>query len=84
MHLEKLDPALAHSNQTQNDTKAKASESVDYNTNSNAERKLVRKLDVSLLPLFALAYCTNFIDRTSIGNAKIAGEASGLYFLSHF
>ncbi|KAJ7625468.1 MFS general substrate transporter [Roridomyces roridus] len=38
-----------------------------------AERKLVRKLDLTLLPLFTLLYCTNFIDRTAIGNAKIAG-----------
>ncbi|KAJ7043759.1 MFS general substrate transporter [Mycena alexandri] len=38
-----------------------------------AERKLVRKLDWILLPLFTLIYCTNFVDRTAIGNAKIAG-----------
>ncbi|KAJ7105461.1 MFS general substrate transporter [Mycena crocata] len=38
-----------------------------------AERKLVRKLDWALLPLFTLIYCTNFVDRTAIGNAKIAG-----------
>ncbi|RDB15353.1 putative transporter C11D3.18C [Hypsizygus marmoreus] len=38
-----------------------------------AERRLVKKLDLILLPLFTLAYCTNFIDRTAIGNAKIAG-----------
>ncbi|KAJ6519085.1 MFS general substrate transporter [Mycena sanguinolenta] len=38
-----------------------------------AERRLVRKLDWTLLPLFTLIYCTNFVDRTAIGNAKIAG-----------
>ncbi|KAJ7091473.1 MFS general substrate transporter [Mycena belliarum] len=38
-----------------------------------AERKLVRKLDWILMPLFTLIYCTNFVDRTAIGNAKIAG-----------
>ncbi|KAJ6518943.1 MFS general substrate transporter [Mycena sanguinolenta] len=38
-----------------------------------AERRLVRKLDWALLPLFTLIYCTNFVDRTAIGNAKIAG-----------
>ncbi|KAF9565867.1 MFS general substrate transporter [Agrocybe pediades] len=37
------------------------------------EKKVVRKLDISLLPLFTLVYCCNFIDRTSIGNARIAG-----------
>ncbi|CAA7263266.1 unnamed protein product [Cyclocybe aegerita] len=38
-----------------------------------AERKLVRKLDYALLPLFTIIYCLNFIDRTAIGNARIAG-----------
>lgn len=32
-----------------------------------AERKLLRKLDLALLPLFTLVYATNFIDRTAIG-----------------
>jgi len=34
---------------------------------------LVRKLDLAFLPLFTLIYMLNFIDRTAIGNAKIAG-----------
>ncbi|KAF9484525.1 MFS general substrate transporter [Pholiota conissans] len=37
------------------------------------EKKLLRKLDFTLLPLLALIHCLNFIDRTAIGNAKIAG-----------
>jgi hypothetical protein len=31
------------------------------------EKKLLRKLDWALLPLFSLIYCTNFIDRTAVG-----------------
>ncbi|CAA7269243.1 unnamed protein product [Cyclocybe aegerita] len=38
-----------------------------------AERKLLRKIDLALLPMFTLIYCLNFIDRTAIGNARIAG-----------
>ncbi|KAH6884647.1 major facilitator superfamily domain-containing protein [Coprinopsis sp. MPI-PUGE-AT-0042] len=37
------------------------------------ERKLVKKLDWALIPLFTLMYITNFVDRTAIGNAKVAG-----------
>ncbi|KAF9006192.1 hypothetical protein BDQ17DRAFT_337241 [Cyathus striatus] len=40
---------------------------------SKAKKKLLQKLDVVLIPMFTLIYCCNFIDRTSIGNAKIAG-----------
>lgn len=38
-----------------------------------AEARLVRKLDWALMPLFTTIYCLNFIDRTSIGNARVAG-----------
>ncbi|KAF5332795.1 hypothetical protein D9611_005179 [Ephemerocybe angulata] len=38
-----------------------------------AEKKLVRKLDWILLPLFTVIYGLNYIDRTAIGNAKVAG-----------
>jgi len=44
-------------------------ESIDW----SLERKLVRKIDWALIPLFTIIYCSNFIDRTAIGNAKIAG-----------
>ncbi|KAF5351232.1 hypothetical protein D9756_008302 [Leucocoprinus leucothites] len=37
-----------------------------------AERKLLRKLDFTLLPLFWLIYCTNFIDRVSETGRRLA------------
>lgn len=46
-----------------------------------AEKRLLRKLDWRLLPLFTLVYCTNFIDRTAIGNAKIAGIEKDLHMV---
>ncbi|KAJ7580298.1 MFS general substrate transporter [Mycena floridula] len=41
-----------------------------YSINLEAEKKLVRKLDLILLPLFTLVYCTNFVDRTAIGSSS--------------
>ncbi|XP_014562681.1 hypothetical protein COCVIDRAFT_83609 [Bipolaris victoriae FI3] len=38
-----------------------------------AERKLLRKLDIRILPVLWILYLVNFIDRANIGNAKIAG-----------
>ncbi|TEB22549.1 MFS general substrate transporter [Coprinellus micaceus] len=43
-----------------------------------AEKRLVKKLDWILLPLFTSIYVCNFIDRTSIGNAKVAGLENDL------
>lgn len=37
------------------------------------DRKLVRRLDFLLIPWLCLLYLLAFLDRTNIGNAKIAG-----------
>jgi hypothetical protein len=35
------------------------------------ERKLVRKIDLHLIPWLSLLYLFSFLDRSSIGNAKV-------------
>ncbi|KAJ3743662.1 MFS general substrate transporter [Lentinula detonsa] len=35
------------------------------------ERKLLRKIDIALIPWLSLLYLLSFLDRTSIGNAKL-------------
>ena len=35
------------------------------------ERKLLRKLDLHLIPWLSFLYLLSFLDRTSIGNAKV-------------
>ncbi|KEF60874.1 uncharacterized protein A1O9_02436 [Exophiala aquamarina CBS 119918] len=42
------------------------------------EAKLVRKIDLFLLPTIWLMYLLSYMDRTNIGNAKIAGMADDL------
>ncbi|CAE6420941.1 unnamed protein product [Rhizoctonia solani] len=37
------------------------------------EDRLIRKLDWQILPVVTILYLANFIDRTNIGNAKVAG-----------
>lgn len=41
-----------------------------------AEKNLVRKLDLRLIPWLSLLYLISFLDRTNIGNAKILGPLS--------
>ena len=38
-----------------------------------AEKRLLRKLDLRLIPWLCLLYLISFLDRTNIGNAKIQG-----------
>ena len=42
------------------------------------ERRLKRKLDWNLIPLVFVFYLLAFLDRSNIGNAKIAGMATDL------
>lgn len=37
------------------------------------EKKILRKMDIRLLPMLALLYLLSFLDRGNIGNAKIEG-----------
>ncbi|GAA5918785.1 hypothetical protein JCM6882_006575 [Rhodosporidiobolus microsporus] len=43
-----------------------------------AEKKLVRKLDLILTPLFFVVYLITFIDRANVGNARVAGLENDL------
>ncbi|KAF4627983.1 hypothetical protein G7Y89_g10171 [Cudoniella acicularis] len=42
------------------------------------DRKLVRKLDIQLIPWLCMLYLLSFLDRTNIGNAKIGGLQKSL------
>ncbi|KAL8635251.1 MAG: hypothetical protein Q9228_007238 [Teloschistes exilis] len=67
----------------------KASDYTDYisqiesNGSTQAtERALVRKIDLFLLPTIWLMYLLSYVDRTNIGNAKIAGMQADLHLSS--
>lgn len=47
------------------------------------EKALVRKIDLFLLPAIWLMYLLSYMDRTNIGNAKIAGMATDLSLTSN-
>ncbi|KAF9220957.1 MFS general substrate transporter [Gyrodon lividus] len=44
-----------------------------HNHDSAQDRRLLRKIDLRLLPVLTLMYLLSFLDRTNIGNAKIDG-----------
>ncbi|KAJ9654612.1 hypothetical protein H2198_006358 [Neophaeococcomyces mojaviensis] len=46
------------------------------------EKQLVRKIDIFLMPTIWLMYLLSYMDRTNIGNAKIAGMADDLHLTS--
>ncbi|KAG9187509.1 hypothetical protein G6011_05380 [Alternaria panax] len=50
----------------------------DFTWTEEEEQKLVRKIDLFLLPTIWLMYLLSYMDRTNIGNAKIAGMADDL------
>lgn len=52
------------------------SDSLGYD--DKATKRLVRKVDWVLLPFLALLYLLSFLDRTNIGNARLAGLEKSL------
>ena len=76
--LHSLKPATSSTDTSNDDTFPSASD----------ERALVRKIDLRLLPAIWLMYLLSYIDRTNIGNAKVAGMedelnlSSGQYSLA--
>ena len=49
-----------------------APDSVDLTLDAIDEKKLLRKLDFALIPWLSFLYLLSFLDRTSIGNAKVS------------
>lgn len=41
-------------------------------------KRIMRKVDLRLLPVCSLLYLFSFLDRTAIGNANVAGMSKGL------
>ncbi|KAF1832847.1 pantothenate transporter liz1 [Decorospora gaudefroyi] len=55
----------------------------DFTWTPEEEKALVKKIDLFLLPAIWLMYLLSYMDRTNIGNAKIAGMADDLNLTSN-
>jgi hypothetical protein len=53
--------------------------SIHVYVDKDKERSVVRKLDWHLLPVCMTAFVLNFLDRSNIGNAKVAGMVTDLH-----
>ncbi|KAF7561150.1 hypothetical protein G7046_g2985 [Stylonectria norvegica] len=54
-----------------------------YVLDHKAERALCRKLDIRLLPVLAIMFLLNGLDKGNLGNAKTAGMDKDLHFKSN-
>lgn len=52
---------------------AEATSGSTYHIDELAEKRLVRKLDLNILPLIMVIYLVSFLDRVNIGNARLFG-----------
>ncbi|RMY01324.1 hypothetical protein D0868_08558 [Hortaea werneckii] len=48
------------------------------NLDPNAEKKLIRKIDLFLLPCIWIVYLLSYMDRSNLGNARVAGMGEDL------
>ncbi|KAK0244214.1 major facilitator superfamily domain-containing protein [Armillaria nabsnona] len=52
---------------------------VNFNADTQEDRRLVRKVDLRLIPILLLLYLLSFLDRSNIGNARIIGLATDIH-----
>jgi hypothetical protein len=64
------------------DPAARAAWMEDYVPGSEEEKRMVRKIDRHMMPMLWLMYILNYIDRTNVGNAKVAGMEADLHMKS--
>ncbi|CAH7681965.1 major facilitator superfamily domain-containing protein [Phakopsora pachyrhizi] len=49
----------------------------------DAERKAVRKLDLTIIPILSMFYLLSFLDRSNLGNARVSGLQNSLGISDH-
>ncbi|KAL9127841.1 MAG: hypothetical protein Q9217_003360 [Psora testacea] len=54
-------------------------ETLNQHANADAERRVIRKMDFHIVPLVTALYILAFLDRSNIGNARIAGMSEDLH-----
>ncbi|RFU28757.1 hypothetical protein B7463_g7582, partial [Scytalidium lignicola] len=55
--------------------------SIDVFIDPDVERRLVRKMDMYILPCIFIVYTASYLDRTNLGNAKVAGLSTDLHLV---
>lgn len=53
-------------------------QTLDHGERRRAERKLVRKIDIRVLPAVVVMYLMNYLDRNNIAAARLAGLETDL------
>lgn len=62
---------------------SKTATAEDAASHTRVERKTVTKLDLLLVPSMSILYLAAFLDRTNVGNARVAGLQTDLSLSDH-
>ncbi|KAL6864648.1 MFS general substrate transporter [Trichoderma novae-zelandiae] len=76
--VEEKQPALVGEHAVPKSHQTNGSDFSDASIDSEAERRLVRKLDLIIFPTFFVIYMMSFLDRINISNARIQGMVEDL------
>ncbi|KAH9878139.1 hypothetical protein J1614_003356 [Plenodomus biglobosus] len=71
-------PCVAHLIEAEKTSSLDNEVEAQYEDDEAEANRVLRKVDVRLVPMLALLYLVAFIDRSNIGNAKIAGMTKDL------
>jgi sugar (pentulose or hexulose) kinase len=83
LSMEPVDQKEIDKDGQSNHIEASAEQGQEIFWTEEEEKKLVRKIDFYLLPNIWIMYLLSYMDRTNIGNAKIAGMGDDLGLTSN-
>lgn len=83
MSPNKLDQVIAPSPVEVSDDNAEKGSIADPDLHTGFDEKatqtLIRKVDLHIVPVLVILYLLSFLDRTNIGNARLAGLEADLH-----
>lgn len=65
--------AISELKQAPSEIETKISEEPAFVPDPKIEKQVLRRLDAIVLPIVAMMYLLSFLDRSNLGNARVAG-----------
>ncbi|RDW84353.1 hypothetical protein BP6252_01943 [Coleophoma cylindrospora] len=82
MSIEKKDPLVFTDDASGTPTAEQVAEETEIYIDPKVEAKILRKIDIYLMPLLTVAFLSAYLDRSNIGNAATAGMLTDIHMSS--
>lgn len=82
MSIEKKDPLVLSDDASGTPVQEHVVDETEIYIDPKVEAKILRKIDIYLMPLLTIAFLSAYLDRSNIGNAATAGLLTDIHMSS--